>query len=205
MTQNWSLNILVNLIMSQYFNNSICIIYTFDDNKEPVHLSTIPAIMIDIDHFDLDPDRICRNFLIHCTVASSGLMLVEIFIKLNTDGMYNNRKYVIIIDDEEVFKDFFFNANLNFIRDVLIIYIKNTKDKQDKQQEILLYTHKYVGVEGNNDPVLLDIWFAKNQSFKYKHNLFPDKVTDQQGRELRVPCMYRLPYSNCDLSKFLKC
>lgn len=207
MITSWYLNTLVNLIMSKYFNDTICIMYTFDRNKDIVHLSTVPVILTqDVDNFQLDSQQICKNFLIQCENASSALYQVERVIRIDSDGMYNDRKYVIIVDNQEEFDIFFNISTLTFVRDILIVFILENQVEDNKlllpldnSLEVRLYTHKYVGIEDNNNPVLLDIWFAQNQSFKFNFNLFPDKVTDQQGRELRAPCMTRFPFAYCDL------
>lgn len=57
-----------------------------------------------------------------------------------------------------------------------------------------LITHKYVG-DFHNETVLLDKWYSNNQTFRFNNDLYPDKLTNQQGRALRVATFTYPPYA----------
>lgn len=208
------LNLLINTIVQSYFKNSTCILHYYDYLSDPVHIESIPTIKRKIrgtDNLLLDQTRRCKHFLLHCEDASLAFESTEYVIKKRDGGMYNDRKYIIIVNNAKALEIFFQSFYLTFVRDVLVIYgfHNNTTDpfifQTNSSDTIInyhLYTHKYVGLEGINERVLLDIWYPENMSFKFGNNLFPDKISNQQGRELKTICYTTLPYAICGHSEF---
>lgn len=59
-----------------------------------------------------------------------------------------------------------------------------------------LWTHEFGGPENNfRNPILVDVWFSKNYSFLYNNNLYPDKISDQKGKALKVAAITYPPYT----------
>lgn len=212
---------LVNIIVQRYFNDSTCILHYYDNLTDPVHLESIPTIKREIwgeRNLLFDDDRKCRHFLLQCVEAKYTFEMTEYLIKKKNEGMYNNRKYMIIIEDIEELEDFFESIYLTFIRDVLVIYAPNYNIEDDNKTvdifmfgddnyqgnanetitKYYLFTHNYVGWYEYDHPIWLNTWHFGNKSFQLENNLYPDKVTNQYGRELRVICSSLIPYASCE-------
>lgn len=199
------LNILMELIIEKYFNNSLCLLHYHENTDNLVQLRNIPIYSINGEqNLILDTEQICKHFLLQHDNANEALKSVEYVIGTDHNWNYNYRKYIIILNSKEEFVNFYNSNLLSFVRDVLVIVPSN----YDKNETIFglntgsvtqfdLYTHRYIGLNNNNDPMLLDTWFSKNLSFKFGNDLFPDKITNQFGRVLRAPCFEHIPYTVC--------
>ncbi|XP_044265394.1 uncharacterized protein LOC123011819 [Tribolium madens] len=104
---------------------------------------------------------------------------------------FNKRKFLIVPQNpSKNFETDFFNLEqLYFISDLLLVLPTNHDTIFD------LKTHKYVGLSDNNEPVLIDRWFANNQSFLFGKNLYPNKLQNQLGRPLKMATFTYEPYS----------
>lgn len=115
---------------------------------------------------------------------------------------FNNRRYLFLPSSYDGAKEIevFQSKELQFVADILVL--RYTEEKSEGVYEFL--THKYTGVGNNNEVIVLDKWFASNSSFLNGNNLYPDKISDMQGRTLRLATFTYLPYSfigRCSASK----
>ncbi|KAL1513946.1 hypothetical protein ABEB36_003284 [Hypothenemus hampei] len=182
----FSTQILLNILLNTYFSSSRCILVINPNNL---------SIRANVPTLNLDKSiRIkenlfnyigCTDFLLDVAHPVTDLQLFEREIKFHPDR-FNNRKYIFISRNPQDFK-LFHLQEIHYFNNLLLISCE--KDL------FSFWTHKYVGTSGNNDPYLLDKWFINNASFLHNNNLFPDKLTDQQGRTLKVATITYIPYS----------
>lgn len=203
------LNILANLIINSYFNNSKCIVHYHDNSDNLVHFNDVVTYhLTEEQDMGIEYDEYCSHFLIQHENTTFALEEIEHFIKMNENYTYSDRKYIIILHTEEDLNILFESNLFIFIRDVLIILASFADDDDEIFGPFTIYdttfdlfTHKYVGESDQNDIILLDAWFSTNLSFKLGNSLFPDKISNQLGRELRAPCYYHTPYAVCEEGK----
>ncbi|RZB40641.1 uncharacterized protein BDFB_004033, partial [Asbolus verrucosus] len=111
------------------------------------------------------------------------------------------RRYIITQEDESTI---FTLQELDYVSNLLVIVPKKCHDDNNnsaisgewfKNESYDLITHLYEDRSKNRIPKLLDKWFSGSCSFLYGNNPFPDKLTNQNGRQLRVGTFTFEPYS----------
>lgn len=206
------INILINLIISRYYNNSRCLIY-FTDNNTTLFPTKIPTIQIYVTQNNIQPDIIfnsfgCQGVIIYARNISGILSNFEREIRLHNDR-FNYRRYLFVPTDFDKFdtEEFFGLTELDNICDLVLLQPipkRNCSLIEHSDEIFEIKTHKYVGTENNNHPMVLDKWFMGNTSFLYGVNLFPDKMKNQLGRPLKLATLPFQPYSIVDGKFFFK-
>jgi hypothetical protein len=188
---NFYTNILVNFIIDHYHGDRRCLFIFTDDDLD--YGGAVPAVRIKMTAGKIDYDLIfnyngCQSVVVY--VADP----VEVFVEFEHQirhhlERFNTRRFLIVPRtlDEDFDKRFFALKELNFVSDLLVVL--------PREEVFELKTHRYVGVSDNNQPVLLDRWFPENQSFAFGSDLYPDKLTNQFGRALRMATFTYEPYS----------
>lgn len=94
---------------------------------------------------------------------------------------------------------------LTFITDILLVLPAcNSLPNENNCTKYDLGTHRFLGPSGNNDLIILDSWDGSdgdNGTFENNANLFPDKISNLQGRELNVATFSYKPYSILELDE----
>lgn len=207
------LNYMINLIFQTYLNNSFCTLHYYDPTEDSVNLETIPTISINgEENLHLDKHELCDHFLVQHKNAKIAFEKIEYVIKMESKRNYSFRKYIIIVNTVKELNNFYKSTILTFVRDVLVVLLHSDKQFKNKFGLVTnnapifdLYTHRYVGLSRCNDPLLLDTWFAMNRTFKFGNYLYPNKITNQLGRELRAPCYDHIPFAACKLGTLSLC
>lgn len=193
------LNILLNIIIEKYFLNSRCIFLITDLDNEISLTSNflIPIVLIKINE-DFNSNFLtqsfgCQDFIIKTNTPLSTFQMCEERIKYDTTERFNDRKYVLAsgCNMTENLRDISQLNELNFVSDLLLIMEAANGQNNDS---IYLRTHKYVGNDDQNKLIFLDKWFLENETFWKGRNLFPDKLNNQMGRELRMSAFTYQPY-----------
>lgn len=204
-------NILINLIINNYFNNSRCLFIITDENHEIDYKGNMPVVNIRIINNTINSSILfhyfgCQGILIQSENPMKIFADFETAIRLNIER-FNTRRFLInhiIVDNDSKYEDFFNLNELNYVSDILLIIPRsrlqpNQNNSLRNVDDIFiafdLLTHRYAGVENHNEPVLLDKWFLKNSSFLYNANLYPNKLSNQLGRPLRMATFTYEPYS----------
>lgn len=117
----------------------------------------------------------------------------------NFQFRYNNRRIIVVTDrNGDAMNKIFATRSLQFVTNFLLLFwnktIHNEINSTDSQllhpdtcSKINLYTHKYVGIENDSHlPLLLDTFDGCANIFERNASLFPDKLTNQHGRPLRI-------------------
>ncbi|KAJ3648073.1 hypothetical protein Zmor_019909 [Zophobas morio] len=188
-------NVLVNLILRSYFDDHRCLlIFTDTDLDYDGH---IPAVRIKIADGWVDYGLIfhyhgCQGVVIYSQNPQTIFVEFETQIRLKMER-FNRRRFLIITYNPttKIEPEFFALKELEFVSDLLLVL----PDTGDNITTFALKTHKYVGTSNNNEPVLLDKWFTQNQSFLFGANLYPDKLSNQLGRPLKMATFTYEPYS----------
>lgn len=194
------LNILASVVVNKYFTDTCVFIAT---THAQINLKNqLPVVNLKIDDYfgDVLNQSLhfgCENILVQSSNLENNVKTVENLIKLSV-GRFNKRKYLLLADErlsdnkqESLFKF------LHFVPDVLLVMPENMSEIIDGLCEInfSLHTNKYVGLDGNDDVIKLDTWFSKNESFLFDGNLYPDKISDMQGRVLKMATFNYKPYA----------
>lgn len=189
-----SLMVLVNKIINAYFLNYHCVVF-FSQNspKLDLNLPLVPVLTINLDN--LHDIKIifnyagCQGFFLQVGEPVAVFKAIEQQIKEHPDR-FNQRKYVFIATEngkKQVF-DIFATPEANFVPDLTVM------KWNESSQVYSIWTHKYTGRTGNNKPFLLDKWFTENASFLHNNNLFPNKLSNHEGRMLKLAVFPYEPY-----------
>lgn len=159
--------------------------FTDSFNDIESHLQ-IPTVYIKVNN-TLNPHLIfqhygCQDVVIHHENASDIFVQFEKLIRLNSER-FNMRRYVVSGDDA---MKVFSTKELEHVSNLLVVVPKNGSYD--------LLTHLYGDMNGSNEVVLVDTWFPQNESFLNGYHLFPDKLYNQNGRQLKIGTFTYEPY-----------
>lgn len=178
------MDVLIKIILSQYFTKSSCIAVVQDGLNGLNIETTTPLLWFTMNHTRNLFNHIgCHAIVVQVQDPVETFQKLELEIKLHPDR-FNKRRYLFIHDSQtDNWINIFRTTELNYVTDLLVVLASN----------YTLWTHKYVGSQGSK-PYMVDQWFSNNHSFLRNQNLFPDKLTNQMGRPLRVAMFSYEPY-----------
>lgn len=208
-----SLNVLSSMILSKYFLKNVCLFIITDNFNNFEYDGRLPMVTIKLSNNQLNNYTFlsgfgCSGFVVQSDSPCELFPNIEQMIRYS-DERFNERKYLILPGNN--YKEantmcMFELEELKYVNNVVIIIPKNEIAFDDKSFKnpfstskhnyatFNLITHKFKGLI-YNEIVFLDKWFSKNESFMYNNNLFPDKITDQEGRAFRVTTITYAPYA----------
>lgn len=176
------LNLLTTLIVEKYFSNS-CTMFITNNTINFLTNRDILSLNSNYGHSASTFFKFgCKNFVLLSNDTEKIIDFVENNVKF-AEQRFNNRKYLILLPDR--------NDTIekigNFVPDLLTVTVKKIASSYNTCDVIFaLSTHKFVGLNGNNDMKLLDIWFSHNNSFLYGNDLFPNKLGNMELRQLKI-------------------
>lgn len=178
------MDVLIKIILTQYFAKSSCIAVVQDNVSGLVIQTNTPLLWLTMNHTRNLFNHIgCQDMVVQVQDPVGTFQKLEQEIKLHPDR-FNKRRYVFIhYSQTENWVDIFRTTELNYVADLLVVLASN----------YTLWTHQYVGSQGSK-PYMLDQWFSNNHSFLRNQDLFPDKLTNQMRRLLRVAMFFYEPY-----------
>ncbi|XP_077285106.1 putative glutamate receptor [Arctopsyche grandis] len=199
-----SLNLLLNIIVNKYLLKTYCLTVLSKTHLDIIE--NIPIMRYDQTNIS-DPismssfilksfDLGCSDFIILLDSPQEFLSIFDENIHL-TNQRRGNRKLVFLPSfADQTSRDKLISilqeSTLSFVPDILLVLpacdAVNCSDYD-------LATHKYVGTHGNGELVILDRWRSNNKTFARNTYLFPDKLTNMQGRVLKVATFSYKPYS----------
>lgn len=199
------LNILIKTIFSIYYKDSICAFVISDTKNGIDYQGWLPIVNIKKNNVSvLEIESLlwngCQDVVIHTENPSHAIEAFEAAIKLQVQR-FNDRRYLILPSaSSEGLADLPSLPALQFVPDVLVAvpqidYNASHRLIGDCETTFQLITHRFVGTTGNEDIVQLDVWHSRNFSFETGANLFPDKITDMQGRIFKMATFNYKPYS----------
>lgn len=181
-----SLLFLINFIANRYFSPE-CVLQ-FGANDEFIQFDNVTTIIVSSNRvFDVSHFRyydVCKEIFVYKSHnPRQTFENFENFIRKDSRKKFPKRKYLFYIDSNQIghFDELFDSPGLEFVTNLIVIIKDNRTDDQ-----FHLYTHKYVGQTDNNQALLLDTWHVANNSFTFGNNLYPDKISNQQGRLIVV-------------------
>ncbi|XP_017773003.1 PREDICTED: uncharacterized protein LOC108560073 [Nicrophorus vespilloides] len=185
------LTVFMNLIAEKYFQNSTCV---YQNHDLLIDIARIPAVL---ESCSPQIQHDCEVLVIKATLLDH----IEDMYKFRGYSQYNKRKYVIIAETPMEVELIFKARALKFIADLLIILVEEEECNSlfcfTPNVILQLFTHRFVGLNGNNDKMLIDVWFSRNSSFLHGDKvLFPEKIKNQQGRNFTVASFSYLPFSD---------
>lgn len=192
------LNMLANIIINKYFTDS-CVLLLSQNHLN--YNSTNSFVYINIDkntkeNINKSLNFQCENIVLESENLMEQVELMEKLIKLSVQR-YNTRKYLLLTEKRlEEKQKFLLFQQLKLVPDVLVImpdYANNFLN--DCDVKFTLLTHTYVGKTNNDDVVQIDAWYSQNRSFLKNEYLFPDKITDMQGRVIKFATFTYKPYA----------
>lgn len=205
------LNILTNIIIQKYFQNSGCLLIFTDYGNSFQYSNDLPVVNILIENKDLHPEIFLHNFgcqgiIMKSNNPASSFKSFESQIKFSGER-FNRRKYLIIQgnDMQENFTEILSSEEIMYVSDLVIVE-KNADIS--KELAFFLWTHSYVGNDMRNQ-IVLDTWFSHNKSFLYQQDLYPNKLKNQMGRKIRMATFRYEPYSivgkKCNMQMYIYC
>lgn len=213
------MNVLTNMILTRYFTEINYCLFVITDDLNEINIVTnndvnnIPIVNLKLLNEDYEYDVFSKNFgcnyfVIKTKETCKTFKMIEYMIE-RTYSRFNERKYLILPGSIHLIEQLndqidciLQSDEINYVDDVLLIvsetinYDDSIKLEKFSNETIIfdLITHKYVG-DIHNDRVLLDKWYAKNRTFLYNNNLYPDKLKNQEGRQLRLTTFTYPPYA----------
>lgn len=191
------MDILANLIIQKYFDNSACLLIFTDEGNTFQYSGNIPVVIVKggsdcnrsdfyIHHFG------CQGIIMKTNNPVSYFKDFENDIKYSRER-FNKRRYLLLEGSSmmENLTDILLTDEIIYVADIDVI-----EGKSDETEEciISIWTHSFVG-DDSRKPVLLDLWYSKNRTFMNRNDLYPNKLKDQQGRALRMATFTYEPYS----------
>lgn len=197
------LDILVSLIVTHHFQNERCLLI-LTNNEVPFSYNSIGAPFAILRNESgifqyelLFSYHGCQGIIIHSKEPWTVFDQIEKQIRLHWDR-FNRRKYLILWtknEKENVIERF--GKHLNYVADLLVVVFEGAVRKsgpkkgprlsESESEEIYsLYTHRYVGNENCNAPVLIRKWVPNSSDFSFLDDLYPDKLKNQMGRKLKI-------------------
>lgn len=206
------LSFLVNLILNQHFQNKRCVFFLTDQKSSISTIGTnIPVVILKNENATFSYDLLftnygCQGIVMHVQEPSLVFSELERQIRLHLDR-FNQRKYLILPTQtgSEHMVDFFKTSHVNYVADVLFIVLESISKRthlnvkhsilEEVDESYNFYTHPYVGTENANRPVLMHDWYSNTSKTVKLNRLYPDKLSNQMGRNLRIATFTYLPYS----------
>nr|CAD7440683.1 unnamed protein product [Timema bartmani] len=189
-------------IASRYFSNHQCVAVFGDMVYSRVKLN-VPTMWVRIplgkedntDHSILKAlDASCEAFIIQLAEPET---FIRKLLKLYKKATQRRNRKVLLLP-EAASKDAQSSDNvlkmkeLTFLPDLVVAKL-NTSSDREVNFTIQLFTHKYVGKEDSEKPVLLDVW--SQGKFLSGRNLFPDKLSNLMGKPLKYATFTYPPYA----------
>nr|XP_015837564.1 PREDICTED: uncharacterized protein LOC103313750 [Tribolium castaneum] len=183
-----NLNVLLQILLKTYFLNTRCI-FLFTDSTIDLQVET-PIVYFKVSN-TLNPSLIfqhhgCQNILIHHENASDIFVQFENLIRLNNER-FNERKYIVTGHNS---LKILLTKQLEYVSDLLLVV-----PKQTGHYELITHVYRHQNRSKINEPVLLDVWYSQNHSFRQENDLFPNKLTNQNQRVLKIGTLSYEPYS----------
>lgn len=198
------ISILTNLILTRYFNLSRCVVTLTNEILHLDSLETVTFVHLLVNDNKIPVDLFfrrhgCQGFIIQTKNALEVFENLEYQMRHNSER-FNNRRYLFLPSsfgenrEIEVFK----SKDLYFVTDILVL--SNKEENSEVVYQFL--THKYVGKENHSEIIVLDEWFSNNGSFLKGNNLYPDKISNLQGRTIRIATFTYLPLTYVGIVHF---
>ncbi|XP_050306285.1 uncharacterized protein LOC126743299 [Anthonomus grandis grandis] len=190
---------LLNIFFATYFFNSRCVVLVSDDMKDlDISNAKAPLLLINSDDHNNFTSLFnysgCQDFVVFAKDPVSLLQVIEEQIQAHQDR-FNERGYVFLPKEDPVEDSLkIFNLEeISYISDLVVVTFDEIS-LNEQHKSFNIWTHQYIGQGENNKPLLMDKWFSVNKSFLYERNLFPDKLTDQKGRVIKLAVFNYEPY-----------
>ncbi|XP_055633896.1 uncharacterized protein LOC129774213 [Toxorhynchites rutilus septentrionalis] len=135
----------------------------------------------------------CNVFIVH---QDSIIGFMDQFIECHDEATYRNPdKYIILLMDGAQFDEPILVNKLcdhpNLLEIMNLLILRPTAN----MESIELLTHRYVGpVEQSTDLLLVDIFGIGNNTFRYGNQFFPDKISNLQGKSIRLATFDIVPH-----------
>nr|AMM70647.1 ionotropic receptor 41a [Heliconius melpomene rosina] len=202
-----ALEILLKILIGQYLNSSYCItiisdeylflqspksfMYIYASNNETLTYQMLNA-----------SEMGCSDYIVQLNEPNMFFVAYE-----NVARMGNVRKgdrkiimlptfHHLINGSSDVILNVLSNREASFLANILLIM------KAESSPECHIYdlvTHKFVGIEENDKPVVLDSWNSCTEEFEKNVYLFPHNMSNVYGKIVKVTAFTYKPYVLLDL------
>lgn len=190
------LDLLANLIILKYFQNSRCLLIFTDQGNSFEYSGNIPVINIEIENNTVHSEIIfnyfgCQGIIMKTNSPVSMFKSFELEIRLGIER-FNRRKFLVLpgVNMYENFTDILSTDEIMYVADLDVVEESNNAI----DTFYTIWTHSYVGTDSKTR-VTLDYWFLKNETFLFNINLYPDKLRNQMGRTLKIGTFHYEPYA----------
>ncbi|CAB3243457.1 unnamed protein product [Arctia plantaginis] len=200
------LELLLDILIQKYLSTSSCISFVLETSlifHSPVGFIYItPDEKVLVEQILAVSEIGCSDYVILMKEPEKFMNAFERVIHLG-NVRRSDRKLIFLphdanLNDVNLASKVFSLKGSAFVANMLIVaYSKNS------QQECLVFdliTHKFVGTDSQlNAPLYLDRWNSCTTKFEKQANLFPNDMTNLQGKTLKVACFTYKPYALLDL------
>ncbi|XP_055633892.1 uncharacterized protein LOC129774209 [Toxorhynchites rutilus septentrionalis] len=127
----------------------------------------------------------CNVFIVH---QDSIISFMERFFEYHDEATFRdpNKTIVMLMDSSQSDEKYLLRElceHPNLVEVLNLLMLKPTAN----MKYIELITHRFVGTaEESVDLLLLDVFDIANKTFRHGRQLFPDKITNLQGKVIRV-------------------
>lgn len=200
-----NLKILVNIIVQEYLLKTYCVTIVTDDVTDMFLEKIGIPFLYYASSSDEDTmqslilkslDLGCSDFIINIDNPETFIAQFEENIHA-TNQRRGNRKLIFVPNEynpnsREGLIHLLKTPAVEFVPDILLILPINETGEGSNETMYELGTQKYLS---ERELIVLDVWRSESQSFEKKTNLFPDKVSNLQGRTVKMATFNYKPYS----------
>lgn len=181
------LDLLINILIQQFFNSSSCFIVV-SDSKFPLSLPSGSVVV------NTDPSSIsttvfhnfgCRNFVLDVLDPVHTFEQLEHEIRRHKESLHS-RKYLILTAG-----NLFSEVPLRVSCDGLLVNVSQFLTRAGKEEiESSIWKLQHLA----QPQVLINKWFSINQSFLWNHTVSPEGHSDLKGHIIKVGTFHHPPY-----------
>lgn len=208
------LQILVNIIIQDYLIKTYCVTIITDDVTDIfLEKTDIPFLYYSsTSDEDTMQSLILKSLDLGCSDFIINIDNPEIFVAQFEENIHltnqrrGNRKLIFVPNEhnpnsrEELIQLLTIPA-VEFVPNILLILPFNKTSEGSNETSYELGTQKYLSNIDNSELIILDVWSSESRSFEKKANLFPDKVSNMQGRTIKMATFNYKPYSIFELDE----
>ncbi|XP_072940409.1 glutamate receptor ionotropic, delta-2-like [Epargyreus clarus] len=207
-TTLFPIEILVKIILNQYFSKSYCVTVVSDSPFEfEFSISFIKIVSNNTEELEklmLDAsENGCSDYIVKLTDPQKFMYAFD-----NVSHVGNIRRSdrrIIFLPSREInekstkmeLESILTMKEASFVPNILLVV---PAEIEGDCKGYDLVTHKYIGIENTDSPVRLDHWNSCTKTFERNANLFPNDMSNWDGKVLKVACFTYKPYVLLDLN-----
>ena len=201
------IEILLKIIIGHYLNSSYCVTIISDEYLFPISSKSFMYISArnneSLTNLMFNASEMgCSDYIVQLNEPDTFFVAYENVARVG-NVRKGDRKIImfptlhhLINGSSDVLLNVLLNREASFVANILLII------RAESSPECHIYdlvTHKFVGIEQNDKPIVLDSWNSCTGEFEKNINLFPHNMSNLYGKIVKVTAFTYKPYVLLDL------